>query len=160
MPSNAYNYFRTLTPVCREIRHSWSGSLGATTSLLNAMGSTGFLIWVVVWILKINQVVLSSSSTQVNGVLSSEGNVTLQTEPNFNLTEEKRENDVTLSDIILGYDLIVEITKVSNFPIVFASNISEKCFNDSLDFLAADSLLTVWANKSMFKLVIFINSFI
>lgn len=55
-----------------------------------------------------------------------------------------------ISDIVIGV-LLRELTRTSNFPTLVATNISEKCHNDSQDYFTAHLLLTNWATKSKFK---------
>lgn len=45
--------------------------------------------------------------------------------------------------------LISQLTKMSNFPTLVATNISKKCYNDSQEYYKANLLLLKWANQSI-----------
>lgn len=55
----------------------------------------------------------------------------------------------SISDIAVGL-LIHELAKTSNFPTLVATNISEKCHNDSQAYFDANLLLVNWANQSIY----------
>lgn len=70
-----------------------------------------------------------------------------------NLLGGKRSQDTIgddrkfINDITVGL-LLRELTKSSNFPTLVATNISEKCHNDSQDYFTANLYLVPWANQS------------
>ena len=81
---------------------------------------------------------------------------------NTDILEMSSKNGTALVDVI-GNIVLGNIwrrqrgrTKSSNFPTLVASNISEKCHNDSQDFYTAYLLRVDWAKQSKFYHRIFI----